>query len=201
MEQPTNDNDSTVPFVSEEQSTLGEIRINHSVVANIVRIATLNVPGVHSVGGGRFEGIADMFGKREGEKGVRVSEDEGGTYEIEVRVLTRAMKRAEGNTSQAARLLGLKRTTFLDKLRTGGGNNDAAYANAAYDALLDEAATMAGADRLAKLAEAEAVMIADQPMLLIYQYVFLHCWDPQKLSGLRANGWGRWRFERIAVNP
>jgi len=87
MEQPTNDNDSTVPFVSEEQSTLGEIRINHSVVANIVRIATLNVPGVHSVGGGRFEGIADMFGKREGEKGVRVSEDEGGTYEIEVRVL------------------------------------------------------------------------------------------------------------------
>lgn len=87
MEQPTNENDSTVPFVSEEQSTLGEIRINHSVVANIVRIATLSVPGVHSVGGGRFEGIADMFGKKEGEKGVRVSEDEGGTYEIEVRVL------------------------------------------------------------------------------------------------------------------
>lgn len=87
MEQPTNDNDSTVPFVSEEQPTLGEIRINHSVVANIVRIATLSVPGVHAVGGGRFEGIADMFGKKEGEKGVRVSEDEGGTYEIEVRVL------------------------------------------------------------------------------------------------------------------
>lgn len=87
MEQPTNDNDSTVPFVSEEQPTFGEIRINHSVVANIVRIATLSVPGVHSVGGGRFEGIADMFGKKEGEKGVRVSEDEGGTYEIEVRVV------------------------------------------------------------------------------------------------------------------
>ncbi len=87
MEQPTNENDSTVPFVSEEQPTLGDIRINHSVVANIVRIATLSVPGVHSVGGGRFEGIADMFGKREGERGVRVSEDEGGTYEIEVRVL------------------------------------------------------------------------------------------------------------------
>lgn len=87
MEQP-NDNDSTVPFVSEESSTLGEIRINHSVVANIVRIATLNVPGVHSVGGGsRFEGITEMFAKREGERGVRVSEDEGGTYEIDIRVI------------------------------------------------------------------------------------------------------------------
>jgi uncharacterized alkaline shock family protein YloU len=81
------DNESTVPFVSEGDSVLGEIRINHSVVANIVRIATQNVPGVHSVGGGRFEGIADMFAKREGEKGVRVSEDEGGTYQIEVRVI------------------------------------------------------------------------------------------------------------------
>lgn len=87
MEQSSNDNESTVPFVSEENPTLGEIRINHSVVANIVRIATLNVPGVHAVGGGRFEGIADMFAKREGERGVRVSEDEGGTYEIEVRVI------------------------------------------------------------------------------------------------------------------
>jgi len=88
MPQPnSSDHDDTVPFVSEESSTLGEIRINHSVVANIVRIATLNVPGVHSVGGGRFEGIAEMFAKREGERGVRVSEDEGGTYEIEVRVI------------------------------------------------------------------------------------------------------------------
>ncbi|MBC2600656.1 Asp23/Gls24 family envelope stress response protein [Puniceicoccus vermicola] len=88
MEQPnSSDNESTVPFVSEESSTLGEIRINHSVVANIVRIATLSVPGVHSVGGGRFEGITEMFAKREGERGVRVSEDEGGTYEIDIRVI------------------------------------------------------------------------------------------------------------------
>jgi len=87
MEQPNNENDSAVPFASEEQQTLGEIRINHTVVANIVRIAAMSVPGVHTVGGGRFEGIADMFGKKEGERGVRVSVDEGGNYEIEVRVL------------------------------------------------------------------------------------------------------------------
>ncbi len=42
----------------------------------------------------------------------------GGTYaEVERRVLERAMARAEGNKSEAARILGLKRTTFLDKLR------------------------------------------------------------------------------------
>ncbi|MEM9067938.1 MAG: sigma 54-interacting transcriptional regulator [Myxococcota bacterium] len=41
-----------------------------------------------------------------------------GTYaELERRVLVRAMKKAGGNKSEAARILGLKRTTFLDKLR------------------------------------------------------------------------------------
>lgn len=42
----------------------------------------------------------------------------GGTYEaIERRLLEHALLRAAGNKSEAARLLGLKRTTFLDKLR------------------------------------------------------------------------------------
>ncbi|MGB5811445.1 MAG: helix-turn-helix domain-containing protein [Polyangiales bacterium] len=41
-----------------------------------------------------------------------------GTYaEVEKRLLLRALDRAGGNKSEAARLLGLKRTTFLDKLR------------------------------------------------------------------------------------
>jgi DNA-binding NtrC family response regulator len=41
-----------------------------------------------------------------------------GTYAaIEKRALRRALERAGGNKSQAARQLGLKRTTFLDKLR------------------------------------------------------------------------------------
>jgi uncharacterized alkaline shock family protein YloU len=83
----TSENESSVPFVSEESATLGEIRINHAVVANIVRIAAQRVPGVHSVGGGRFEGVADLFSRRDGEKGVRVSEDEGGVYQIEIRVI------------------------------------------------------------------------------------------------------------------
>ena len=41
-----------------------------------------------------------------------------GTYaELERKVLVHALSRAAGNKSEAARLLGLKRTTFLDKLR------------------------------------------------------------------------------------
>lgn len=44
-----------------------------------------------------------------------------GTYlEVECRLLQHALARAAGNKSEAARSLGLKRTTFLDKLRRHG---------------------------------------------------------------------------------
>ncbi len=44
-----------------------------------------------------------------------------GTYaQVEQRLLVRALQKAGGNKSEAARLLGLKRTTFLDKLRRHG---------------------------------------------------------------------------------
>ena len=44
-----------------------------------------------------------------------------GTYvEVERRLLERALQRSGGNKSEAARRLGLKRTTFLDKLRRYG---------------------------------------------------------------------------------
>lgn len=59
-----------------------------------------------------------------------------GTHaEVERRLLERAMARAEGNKSEAARLLGLKRTTFLDKLKRHGlndtGKKKASQGNAA----------------------------------------------------------------------
>jgi DNA-binding NtrC family response regulator len=44
-----------------------------------------------------------------------------GSYtELETRILEKALERAQGNKSEAARALGLKRTTFLDKLRRAG---------------------------------------------------------------------------------
>ena len=79
--------ESSIPTVSEDSNTLGDIRINHSVVASIVRIAALEVTGVAAVGGGFVDGIADIFKKKGDERGVHVEEDEVGDYKIEIRVM------------------------------------------------------------------------------------------------------------------
>lgn len=84
-----NPNESTIPTVSEDSNTLGDIRINHSVVASIVRLAALEVGGVAAVGGGFVDGIAEIFSKKGDERGVRVEEDEVGDYQIEIRVILR----------------------------------------------------------------------------------------------------------------
>ena len=77
-----------VPVTMEESTGLGDIMINHTVVASIVRLATMEVPGVVSVGGGSMvEGITEFFSKKEAERGVRVDESEDGGYRIEVRVI------------------------------------------------------------------------------------------------------------------
>ncbi len=80
--------DVKVPFpkVQGNDGVMGDIKINHSVVANIVRLAAQNVEGVHSVGGGFVEGITEIFSKKDSERGVRVSENEVGEYVIEVKV-------------------------------------------------------------------------------------------------------------------
>ena len=77
-----------IPTISEESSELGTIRINHSVVAEIVRLATQSVEGVVNVGGGGVvEGLTDFFSKKESERGVKVTESADSGYEIEVRVV------------------------------------------------------------------------------------------------------------------
>jgi uncharacterized alkaline shock family protein YloU len=90
MSNSSENDESTIPTVSEDSNTLGEIRINHSVVASIVRLAALEVSGVSAVGGGFVDGIADIFKSKKGdERGVRVDEDEVGDYKIEIRVILR----------------------------------------------------------------------------------------------------------------
>jgi DNA-binding NtrC family response regulator len=55
------------------------------------------------------------------EAGEEARDEWVGTFaELERQILERAMTRAGGNKSEAARSLGLKRTTFLDKLRRHG---------------------------------------------------------------------------------
>ena len=84
-----NQNESVIPNVSEASNTLGDIRINHSVVASIVRLAALEVSVVAAVGGGFVDGIAEIFSKKGDERGVRVEDDEVGDYRIEIRVILR----------------------------------------------------------------------------------------------------------------
>ena len=63
----------TVPTISEESSELGTIRINHSVIAGIVRLAAQSVQGVVNVGSaGVVEGLTDFFSKKESERGVKL---------------------------------------------------------------------------------------------------------------------------------
>ncbi|MFP6854804.1 MAG: Asp23/Gls24 family envelope stress response protein [Opitutales bacterium] len=80
--------DQEIPTITEESTSLGDIKINHSVVASIVRLATMEVDGVFAVGGGGVvEGIAEFLSKKESERGVRVADTDGGAYDIEVRVV------------------------------------------------------------------------------------------------------------------
>jgi len=71
-------------------SLADEIKISHSVVANIVRLSALEVEGVHSVGSDSFvDGLMEMLSKRESDRGVRVAEDDQGRYLIEAHVVLR----------------------------------------------------------------------------------------------------------------
>jgi uncharacterized alkaline shock family protein YloU len=72
----------------DEPPELGDIKINHNVIASIVRLASLQVKRVAGVGGGLADGITELFANREANhRGVRVAESEEGIYTIEVRLI------------------------------------------------------------------------------------------------------------------
>jgi oligopeptide transport system substrate-binding protein len=61
--------------------------------------------------------------------------------------------------------------TFLDLWTTGGGNNRTNWGDPRYDALIRQATVEADpARRLARLSEAEAIVLADGPVIPIYHY-------------------------------
>ncbi|MBL4574541.1 MAG: Asp23/Gls24 family envelope stress response protein [Opitutaceae bacterium] len=81
----TNDPSSTN---TETPGNQDQIKVKYSVVASIVRLASLDIQGVYSVGGGFVDDIAGaIFSKKsESDRGVKVSEDEEGNYVIEIRI-------------------------------------------------------------------------------------------------------------------
>jgi uncharacterized alkaline shock family protein YloU len=75
-------------ITTEETNSLGDIKINHAVVANIVRLSALENSGVHAVAGSFVDGIAEIFSKKESsQSGVRVTESENSNYLIEIRLV------------------------------------------------------------------------------------------------------------------
>ncbi|MEG6615900.1 Asp23/Gls24 family envelope stress response protein [Peptococcaceae bacterium 1198_IL3148] len=59
-------------FVHDEQNTLGTIRIADEVVGIIAGLAATEVPGVAGMSGGIGGGIAEMLGRKNLSKGVKV---------------------------------------------------------------------------------------------------------------------------------
>ncbi|PWU05975.1 MAG: Asp23/Gls24 family envelope stress response protein [Verrucomicrobia bacterium] len=78
-----------IPMINENPGSLGDIKINHSVVANIARIAATEIDGVYPIDSSIVDGITEIFSKKESDRGVRVSEDPAGDYIIEIRVILR----------------------------------------------------------------------------------------------------------------
>ena len=74
-----------------EETNAGVIKVSHEVVANIVRIAVMAVPGVVAVGssGGFKEELVGLFNRRDSTPGINVTETDKGTYEVTVKVVLR----------------------------------------------------------------------------------------------------------------
>ena len=85
--------------------------------------------------------------------------------------------------------------TFLDMFITGAGMNGGKYSNAEYDALIQQAATMAaGEERFNVLKQAENIMInQDQAIIPLYVYVSQNMIDTSK--------WGGWYPNTMDYHP
>jgi DNA-binding NtrC family response regulator len=87
---------------------------NHDELAAVIERAAARAEGPR-VTRADLPALGGGAGPEDGEHPL-----EGSFESVEGRVLARALQRAGGNKSEAARLLGLKRTTFLDKLKRHG---------------------------------------------------------------------------------
>lgn len=105
--------DDQPPTRYDDQPQLGEIKINHTVVASIVRLAALRVAGVAGVGGGIVDGLSELFAKREADhRGVKVTEDAEDHYYIEVRLVI-AYGAEIGKTAYEVQLAVRKQVTAM----------------------------------------------------------------------------------------
>ena len=91
-------------------------------------------------------------------------------------------------------------TTFLDLFRTGGGQNDGQYSNPQFDRLLDQAVFERDPKRrMAILREAETLVLNDQAVAPLFQYVEMQIFDTARVEGLAPNAWHHRRLELVRV--
>lgn len=92
-------------------------------------------------------------------------------------------------------------TTFLGINRSSDGNNDRGFADAAYDAMLDDAAREPDpAARLALLAEAERYLVEEAvPLVPIFHYNDVVLFDPRRVTGLSSHPRGEQDFSVVDV--
>ena len=116
----------TIESLTHEEDSLGAIKINHSVVASIVRLAALEIDGVYGVGGGFVDGLAEIFSKKESDRGVHVEENEQGQYDIDVRVtlkfgieLTKVALKVQANVIKQVALMTTKEVNHVNVIIDG----------------------------------------------------------------------------------
>lgn len=77
--------------------------------------------------------------------------------------------------------------TFIDLFLSGGDNNKTGWSNAEYDELVQRAnVTSDATERFALMAQAEAVLLEEQPILPVYYYVTQTTYSP-RLGGYFPN--------------
>jgi oligopeptide transport system substrate-binding protein len=94
-------------------------------------------------------------------------------------------------------------TTFLDTLRSDNGNNDSAYRDPAFDAMLDAAsACVDPRQRLGLLADAERYIVNETvPILPIFRFVHVNAFDPDRIRGLSLNPRLVFSLHDVEVTP
>ena len=93
-------------------------------------------------------------------------------------------------------------TTFLNQFHSQNGHNDSAYNSPQFDTLLEQAGMETDATkRLKILHQAETVLMQDQPIAPIYQYMNVHVYDPDKIKHLDPNPWNTLSLEKVKVLP
>ena len=89
--------------------------------------------------------------------------------------------------------------TFLDLWLTGGGNNDAGYSNAEYDALVNQAKAEGDeAKRWELMRQAEDILMNDMPIIPLYYYTKVKAAKPE-VKGVRVSTLGHVFFDKAYI--